>query len=431
MGERRDAAAPGKLTSPGLDSVRREYGRAREFFRELGVPEQLQLILSGRGQGPPGADESLKAFVPEADWTRPASSGTLTDRRTGFDAGLRLKRQFEQLLGATRGVVDRSDLERERFWSGADRSSSARWQETTRDLRAYFWNEVIGRIREPVLAPNPRSRLTYDQSNWLGYEVALDLWDGVFAYGILLIPKDLKPGERRPVVVAQHGLEGRPQQVVDPKIESVYHAFGAQLADEGFVVYAPQNPYIGKDRFRTLQRLANPLRTSIYSVIVEQHQQTLNWLKQLPFVDPKRIGFYGLSYGGVTAMKVPALLEDYSLSICSANFNEWVWKTTRLGFRSSYMFTREYEMFDFNLGNTFNHAELAALIAPRPFMVERGHQDGVAPDHWVAYEYAKVRRLYVALGIPGSTRIEFFDGGHEIHGQGTFQFLRRHLDWTR
>ena len=51
-------------------------------------------------------------------------------------------------------------------------------------------------------------------------------------------------------------------------------------------------------------------------------------------------------------------------------------------------------MPDFDLGNTFNYAEMASLIAPRPFMVERGHHDGVAPDEWVAYEYAKVRWLY-------------------------------------
>ena len=31
--------------------------------------------------------------------------------------------------------------------------------------------------------------------------------------GILILPRDLKPGEKRPVVVCQHGLEGRPQAV--------------------------------------------------------------------------------------------------------------------------------------------------------------------------------------------------------------------------
>ena len=67
-------------------------------------------------------------------------------------------------------------------------------------------------------------------------------------------------------------------------------------------------------------------------------------------------------------------------------------------------------MPEFNLGHTFNYAEMAALIAPRPFMVERGHDDGVGIDEWMAYEYAKVRRLYSRLKIPERTEIEFFAG---------------------
>ena len=74
---------------------------------------------------------------------------------------------------------------------------------------------------------------------------------------------------------------------------------------------------------------------------------------------------------------------------------------------------------------------MAALIAPRPFMVERGHDDGVAPDEWVAHEFATVRRHYVRLGIAEKTEIEFFDGGHQINSQDTYDFLHRHLDWPQ
>jgi len=258
----------------------------------------------------------------------------------------------------------------------------------------------------------------------------LDVWPDVFAYGILLVPKDLKPGERRPVVVCQHGLEGRAQVICDPSATSpFYHAFGAQLADRGFVVYAPQNPYIGDEAFRVIQRKANPLKRSLFSVIVRQHEQTLHWLAALPFVDPQRIALYGLSYGGKTAMRVPALLPQYCLSICSGDFNEWSGKMTSLDLVPSYMFTGEYEMPEFDLGNTFNYAEIAGLIAPRPFMVERGHHDPVGTDEMVAWEYARVRRLYVDLGIGDRTGIEFFNGRHEIHGVGTFEFLHEHLHW--
>jgi hypothetical protein len=252
----------------------------------------------------------------------------------------------------------------------------------------------------------------------------------VLAYGILLVPNDIKPGERRPVVVCQHGLEGRPSVVVDPTRKTPpYNAFGAQLADRGFVVFAPQNPYIFGNRFRQLVRKANPLGLSLYSFIVAQHDRILDWLETLPFVDGQRIAYYGLSYGGKVAMRIPAILTRYCLSICSGDFNEWVWKNVNLLWPGSYMFTGEYDMFEFDLGHTFNYAEMAALIAPRPFMVERGHADTVGLDEYVGFEYAKVRRLYAQLGITDRTEIEFFDGGHMIHGQGTFAFLHRHLRW--
>ena len=115
-------------------------------------------------------------------------------------------------------------------------------------------------------------------------------------------------------------------------------------------------------------------------------------------VDAQRIAFYGLSYGGKTAVRVPPMLKDYCLSICSADFNEWVRKNATNADKYSYLFTPEYEMFEWNMGHVANYAELADLMAPRPFMVERGHDDGVAPDEWVAWEYAKVRRFYDKLG---------------------------------
>ncbi|MBC7852538.1 MAG: hypothetical protein IAF94_03795, partial [Pirellulaceae bacterium] len=207
-------------------------------------------------------------------------------------------------------------------------------------------------------------------------------------------------------------------------------AFAGRLAERGFITFSPQNLYIGKDRFRTLQRKANPLGKTLFSVIVPQHQQICNWLETLPMVDKDRIAFYGLSYGGKSAMRIPPLVKNYCLSICSADFNEWVTKnaSTRLGM--SYVWTGEYEIFEFDLGSTFNYAEMAALICPRPFMVERGHTDGVSEDWWVSYEYAKVFYNYShRLKLADRCELEVFDGPHKINGVKTYEFLHKHLKW--
>jgi dienelactone hydrolase len=420
--DQRRGAAPGKLDMPGEAAVKLELERGLKLLGEKGRAEGW----SASDPTETATSEMIRVLrvIPK----RPCDD-IPKDVRKDFDPAPRQKRQFDQLVAYTQKLMRDSDQRRqETFWNKLDYSSVEKYEASCKPLRKQVDEEVIGKLPAPTEPMNPRTRQIYDEPKWTGYEVTLDLYPDVFAYGILLLPKGMKPGEKRPVVVCQHGLEGRPTKVVDPKdTTKPYNAFGAQLADRGYIVYAPQNPYIGQDKFRVLQRKANPLGLSLFSFIVRQHERTLDWLATLPNVDADKIAFYGLSYGGKTAMRVPALLPRYCLSICSGDFNEWVWKNASVDFKGSYMFSGEYEMPEFNLGHTFNYAEMAALIAPRPFMVERGHDDGVGIDEWVALEYAKVRRLYSKLKLPERTEIEFFAGGHEIHGDGTFKFLDKHL----
>ena len=423
---------PGRLVTPNVESVRREVDRARRLVAGLNPPPRIELVESGDGAGPHGCEKALAAFldalVPGAKLSPlgpPLHAAPRPD-----NPEVRHARQMRELDRHTQWLLSESPYVRQEFMKKLDASSLEKFEQSVEWYREFFHNEVIGRFDYKPLPFNPRSRKAYDMPKWTGYEVVLDVFPEVFAYGILLVPKDVKPGEQRPVVVCQHGLEGRPREVVTGD-HPAYHDFAAKLAEEGFVTFAPQNLYIFQDRFRTLQRKANPIKKTLFSIIVPQHQQIVDWLGTLPFVDAKRIGFYGLSYGGKTAMRVPPLVKNYCLSICSADFNDWVWKNASTRAPYSYVWTGEYEIFEYDLGNTFNYAEMAALIAPRPFMVERGHFDGVAPDETVAYEYAKVRHLYAAkLGIGDRTEIEFFVGPHTINGKGTFEFLRKHLHWN-
>lgn len=431
VGERRDVACPnGRLVSPPLDSVEREAARARAIYSKLGAEKNLRLVVDDGGKGLPGSDEALRALLnalgSEGPLKPPANPPHMV--RAGIDAQARMREQIEQMLGYTYGLGQKSPERRAEFWSTADASSPERWRETTRRHRDYLWDEVIGRIDEPRVAANARTRLIYDAPRFTGYEVMLDVWPEVFAYGILLVPRDIAAGERRAVVVCQHGFEGRAQEVADPKIDSqFYHHFGASLADRGFVVYAPQNPFVGHDYFRLPYRMGHPLKLSLYSFILGQHEQTLEWLATLPFVDEKRMGIYGMSYGGKTAIRVGPLLDRYALSICSGDFNDIVWSMTGIATQPSFMFDDSYDVYEFNFANVADYAELAKLMAPRPFMVERGHSDGTSTDERVASEFAAVERFYNQLGIGDRAAIEYFDGGHTIHGQGTFEFLARHL----
>ncbi|MYB76481.1 MAG: hypothetical protein F4X83_05170 [Chloroflexi bacterium] len=422
--------APGKIESAPLTEVQAEVDRARRTFEVYDAAANLVLIEPTGEDAGPGSASALEALL-HGLGVEPGSEAPVSaprDARTGFDPTARMQRQLNQIVTHVQQRLELAWRTREEFWSEADTSSLEAWEASNATYRERFWEDLIGRCPDPSLPFNAKSR-PYGQSDaWIGYELTLDVHPDIFAHGILLVPKDIAPGEQRPVVVCQHGLEGRPEDVIKEE-EGPYHAFAARLAERGYITYAPQNPYIGYHEFRTLQRKANPLGWTLFTFAIAQHEQQLRWLSSLPFVDPDRIGFYGLSYGGKAAMRIPTVLTRYALSICSGDFNEWARKCASTDYFSGYMFNHEWEMQEFNLGQTFNYAEMAYLMAPRPFMVERGHRDGVASDEWCAYEYARVQRRYADLEIPDRAEIYYFDGGHMIESTGTFAFLDRHLNW--
>ena len=443
-----NAAAPGRYEAHGMAEIQAEMGRVlNPLLAEWKHPrERIQLTSGvtlsgeiGKAEAPaafrgPGFDNTYKSFLRKLagqDIEVAKEDEPPVVVRKAFDPAARQKRQFDQLIAFTQKLWRDSEPVRKARFAKADASSPEAWDKSVEPLREFFHTEVIGKLPDATVPLNPRSRPVYNEPTWTGHEVMLDVAPDIFAYGILLLPKGLKPGEKRPVIVCQHGLEGTPRKVIDPEAKRVaYNQFARKLVEKGYIVYAPQNPYYGEITFRQINRKANPLKLSLFSVIIRQHQRTLDWLETLPNVDPKRIAFYGLSYGGKTAIRVPAVEKRYCLSICSGDFNEWIGKMVSVDLDRSYMWTREYEMYEFDLGPTFNYAEMAALIAPRPFMVERGHDDGVGTDEMVAYEFAKVRYLYERrLNLKDMAEIEFFNGGHEIRAAGTFAFLDRHLNW--
>ncbi|MFM2179684.1 MAG: hypothetical protein RL015_3782 [Verrucomicrobiota bacterium] len=415
----RAIAAPGRLTEPTWAAFEAEIARAKEL-----APSSRILAATGETSN----DEIIRHLLPTASISISPSAASISLKPDPT----RQKRLVHELESFTQRLLVSTETERnEQFWKKLPLKSVAEFEAHTEKERDRFWNEVIGRLPDPNKPMNAKSRFVRETDKVRIYEVTLDVWDDVFAWGWLCLPKDLKEGEKRPIVVCQHGLEGIPEDTIttdaSQRAFGAYQAFTLRLAEQGLVTFAPHNPYRGMHAFRTLQRKLNPLGLTLYSVINGQHQRILEWLKAQSFTQPEKIAFYGLSYGGKSAMRTPAVLKDYCLSICSGDFNEWVRKCVSSDMPMSYIHTHEYEIWEWNMGRTFNYAEMAALIAPRPFMVERGHNDGVGTDEWVNYEFAKVRRLYNKLLIGERTTIEHFDGPHMIHGVGTYEFLKAKL----
>ena len=284
---------------------------------------------------------------------------------------------------------------------------------------------VLPAFTDPI---QPRERSVAENSKFTAISITIEALPGVIAQGILLHPTGMRPFERRPLVIVQHGLMGTPEslflQPTDSKDYRTYRNFAERLVQEGFIVYCPQNPYSGD--FRPLQLLANPRGLSLFSFIEAQYRRTLDYLEKLPIVDANNMVFYGLSYGGTTALRVPVFDPRFKAIVCGGNFNEWIRKLVSPKLPYSYIHTAEYEIYEWNMANVASHAELAALglrlhAKPIPFLVERGHQDPVGADEWVEYEFL---RLATYAPTPGLVALAFFDGPHRTDGAAAIPFLK-------
>jgi dipeptidyl-peptidase 4 len=140
--------------------------------------------------------------------------------------------------------------------------------------------------------------------------------DGLEISNQLFLPKDLKPGERRPALVFVHGGPVR-QMLPGYHYMQFYHwAYGINqwLADQGYVVLSINyRSGVGYGRsFRTAER-TNARGNSEYQDVVAGGR----YLQSRPDVDPTRVGIWGLSYGGLLTSQ--ALARNSDLFIAGAD----------------------------------------------------------------------------------------------------------------
>jgi dipeptidyl aminopeptidase/acylaminoacyl peptidase len=125
----------------------------------------------------------------------------------------------------------------------------------------------------------------------------------------LFVPKDIKPGEKRPAMIFVHGGPVR-QMLLGYHYRYVYHQFygiNEWLASKGYVVLSVNyRAGVGYgSSFRGAQNVA-PNGTAEYQDVVAGAQ----YLQSRPDVDPKRVGIYGLSYGGLLTAQALARNSD-------------------------------------------------------------------------------------------------------------------------
>ncbi len=146
----------------------------------------------------------------------------------------------------------------------------------------------------------------------------LEAGDGQTLHYQIIKPRDLVPGKRYPVVVDIYG---------GPGVQKVQRSWGGSLgffrqylAQHGYIVFTLDN--------RGSAGRGVKFKTAIYhhmsSVEVQDQVVGANYLKTLPYVDPKRIGVFGWSYGGyMTLMCMMQAPDVFAAGVAGAPVTDW------------------------------------------------------------------------------------------------------------
>jgi len=133
--------------------------------------------------------------------------------------------------------------------------------------------------------------------------------DGLEIHNQLFLPKDLKPGEKRPAIVFVHGGPVR-QMLPAYHYMQFYHwayAFNQWLANQGYVVMSINyRSGVGYGRSFRQAPGTEGRGNSEYQDVVAGGK----YLQSRPDVDPARVGIWGLSYGGLLTSQALARNSD-------------------------------------------------------------------------------------------------------------------------
>jgi dipeptidyl-peptidase-4 len=279
-----------------------------------------------------------------------------------------------------------SPLERQMFWVSLDQpanpqavTTGAGWHSVTMSQDARVFVDTFSDANTPrsvtlrdakgrrlsALLPNPLDA-SHPYSRYLDEHVRPEFGtiaaaDGQVMHYKLLKPRVLEPGKRYPVLVDVYGGPGA--QRVANSWGSLFHQY---LVQHGYVVFLLDNRGSGMrgERFETA------LGLRMGDIEVQDQVRGVEFLRGLPFVDGKRIGIFGWSYGGyMTLMSLMKAPDAFAAGVAGAPVTDWALYDTH--YTERYLSTPALNPEGYRLSNVLEYAD--RLL--RPLLLVHGMAD--------------------------------------------------------
>jgi len=297
--------------------------------------------------------------------------------------------EFKNDLGKYREVL--------KFYDDRQVKTAADWQERRQEILR-LWHELMGAWPSLVEKPEIEYIEKEHAENFTRHKVNVEIAPGRMQSAYLLVPDGEPPFPAvLDVFYTPEGGAGLNEKA------RLRHDFGYQLTKRGFVSLCIGSPGGGKVR-GTLPAFIDEenVKTQPLSYLGYVAANCLNLLASLPEVYPDRIGVLGHSFGGKWALFASCLYEQFACACwCDPGIvfdeirpNVNYWEPWYLGYETgedrepgvptaTNPRTGAYKVL-FEAGHDLH--ELHALMAPRPFFVSGGSEDG--PSRWIPLNHA-------------------------------------------
>jgi dipeptidyl-peptidase-4 len=279
-----------------------------------------------------------------------------------------------------------SPIERQLYWVSLDAPAAPRrvttsggWHTVTMAANARVFVDTFSDVNTPKnvtvrrangesvaeLSPNKLDS-THPYSPYLDAHVRAEFGtvaaaDGQLMQYKILKPHNMLPGKRYPVLIDVYGGPG--VQRVANAWGSLFHQY---LVQHGYIVFALDNRGSG---FRGT-RFETALGARMGGIEVTDQLRGVEYLRTLPFVDDKRIGMFGWSYGGyMTLMCLMQTPDRFAAGVAGAPVTDWTLYDTH--YTERYLSTPQLNAAGYAASNVLTYAEGLR----RPLLVVHGMAD--------------------------------------------------------
>jgi len=211
--------------------------------------------------------------------------------------------------------------------------------------------------------------------------------------------------------------------------------YAVQLVNEGFIVFAPDARGFGERQEKYardnilnascqwINNMAIPLGQTVTGMWTWDLHRLIDYIFTRDDVRQGKIGCAGLSGGGLQTLWASALDERISCAVVSGYL--YGYKESLLIMHSNCSCNYVPHLYEY-----VDMGDIAALIAPRPLLIETGTRDplnGASGLKNVYSQTAIIEKAYRLLGAMRNFKHDVFEGEHRWNGARAIPWLKKHL----